>query len=164
MPRKVREPFAYSFEQDGSLGIAAYPVCSRSVPRNFHHVGYVRPANGAFLSSQTFDDIDDYGSWDRHASLDDAVDFILSVSIAGLEAHISTVGGASDGSENAVHLRSLRRSASLAREYSVKTAEAMARASRLRLRDAVANMLRASTYDEVMKTVFEVLADHVMGA
>jgi hypothetical protein len=167
MPRKVREPFAYSYEHDGSLGIAAYPIGSRSIPRSFHQIGYVRPADGAFLSSPTFDDIEDYGSWERHPSLDEAVDFILWAAIDSLEAHMEKVKMSHGGrafSDDAGRLRSLKRSSSVARDYSARTAAAMARASRLKLLDAAANMLRVSTYEEVMKTVSEAFAEHVMHA
>lgn len=159
MPKKVREPFAYHVEHDGSLGISAYPVGSRGErPKRFHHVGYVRPADGAFLSYLTFDDVGDYSSWDRHGTVDEAVDHLLRSCIELLERRKLT------DSDDASRLKSLRRSASLAREYSDRTGQAMAWAARQTVLGAVANMLRVSAYEEVMKAVSEALAEHVMRA
>lgn len=157
MSRKVREPFAYHVEHDGSLGISAYPVGSRGAgQKRFHHVGYVRPADGAFLSYLTFDDVGDYSSWDRHETVDEAVDHLLRGCIELLEHRKFK------DSDDVSRLKSLRRSASMARDYSRRTAQAMEWAAQTALQGAVASMLRVSTYEDVMKTVQDVLASDVM--
>ncbi len=154
-PRRVPEPFGFTLEPDGSVGVDAYPS-STGGEGPWHHVGHLRlPEDGSVISSMTFEEPQSYGDWDVHKDVDEAV-------LALLKDCIEPIDSEEVEEWNKDRLVSLKRSESLAVEYSFRVKEALARSARHVVIAAVKNMLRVSTHDEVTAAVSEALAGSVM--
>jgi hypothetical protein len=154
MPRKIREPFAFAPEPDGSVAVAAFPHGSRAKTPIFHHVGWIRSAPDGVLSSTTFEEMQDYSMWVRHHSADEAISSLTTALLA--------IASNPKVPDEIARVRSLERSLELAPRFSFRATEALASAARGLLREAIANMLRVSTYEDVMRVVSDVLAADVI--
>lgn len=149
---KEKEPFGFVLEPDGSVGIDAYPS-STGGKGPWHHVGHVRYSpGGVVISSLTFEEMQNYDDWETHESVDEAVFALLKDCIESIDVK----------EHDQDRLDSLKRSSTLVRKYSHRVREALGKSARHVLTAAVKNMLRMSTHDEVMKTVFEALVSSVM--
>ena len=150
MTGKEREPFAYSAEPDGSVCFAAFPFGSKAKNPVFYQVGFMRAApDGSVLASLTFEEPQDYSTWDRFPSV--------------LAAISSITDGVIDGiSQDRAKERALRKALKLLPDYEFRARQALARSARLAVQEAVANMLRVSTYEDVMSAVSEAVALQVI--
>ncbi len=150
--KQQREPFIYSAELDGSVSFCAFPFGSRAKRPTFYQVGFMRAASdGSVLASLTFEEPQDYSMWKRFPTV-----------VAAMRSLTEEVMWSSD--HDRLKKKALRTAVEVLPDYVFRAEQALVQSARFAVREAVTNMLRVSTYEDVMSAVSDAIASQVLGS
>jgi hypothetical protein len=155
-------------EQDGSLCLLLIPVGFRKQDEDepVPTLGYVRRDVSGFLSSRDSLEFPDYSAWDRHATVEAAIERLVRDADSETYADIASRmdGGEREDPDDADHraLEALERIKFPDVELSRKASGMLVAAARGRVISSVADMLLVSSYDEVMAAVSQAVLQEVL--
>ncbi len=155
-------------EPDGSLCLLLVPVGFRRQDQDepVPTLGYVRRDVSGFLSTRDSIEFPDYSAWDRHATVEAAIEHLVRDADSSTYADIASRldGGEREDPDDADHraLAALERIKFPDAELSRKTAGMLVAAARQRVVSAVADMLLVASYDEAIAAVNQAVLNEVL--